>query len=160
MATTTFTNQFKVDRDNGGHNFKASGGLAYKLLLIKASPSGAYDKTLTNVGTPGTGSPSTSNVGTDEVSGAGYTSGGLALTNVGAVLSADTSVVTFGANPSWAAATFSASAAVLYTTDSTLGSAERTVAIFDFGGIQTVAGATFTLTLPVANSSTGLLRTA
>lgn len=158
MATTTQTDQFKVDLYNGAHNFKASGGLTYKMLLIKPSPSGTYDKTLTNVGTPGSGTPTTANVGTDEASGAGYTSGGFTLTNVSAALYTDTAVVTFSVNPNWTGATFSAIAGVIYTSDSTLGTAGRTVAVFDFGGTQSVSAGTFTVTLPTAAAATGLIR--
>jgi hypothetical protein len=161
MATTTLTNQFKLDLLKGGHNFKASGGIAYKILLIKTSPSGTYDKTLTNVGTPGTGSPTTSNVGTDEVAnGSGYTTGGFALTNVDPALYTDTAVATFSANPSWSSATFSTVADVIYTADATLGTANRTVEINDFGGTQTVSAGTLTLTLPTAGAATGLIRIA
>lgn len=158
MATTIQTDQFKIDLYNGGHNFTTSTGLTYKMLLIKVSPSGAYDKTLTNVGTPGSGTPTTSNVGTDEVTGTGYTSGGFTLTNVTAALYTDTAVVTFSVNPNWTTATFSAVAGVIYTTDSTKGTANRTVAVFDFGGTQTVSAGTFTVTLPAAAAATGLIR--
>lgn len=158
MATTTLANQFKLDLLNGGHSFKASGGLTYKMLLIKVSPAGTYDKTLTNVGTPGAGTPSTSNVGTDEVTGTGYTSGGFTLTNVAPALYTDDAVETFSVNPNWTGASFSAVAGVIYTTDSTLGTAGRVVAVYDFGGTQTVAAGTFTVTLPTAGASTGLIR--
>lgn len=159
MATTTQTDQFKVDTYAGKHNFAAAGGLTYKALLIKATPTGAYDKTLTNVGTPGASTPTTANVGTDEASGSGYTTGGFTLTNVDPALFTDTAVVTFSANPSWGpTATISASAMVIYTTDATKGTAGRTVAVFDFGGVQTVTANTLTVTLPAAGASTGLLR--
>jgi hypothetical protein len=159
LATTTQTDQFKVDCFNGGHNFKTSGGLTYKALLIKVAPSGTYDKTLSNVGTPGSGTPTTANVGTDEASGTGYTSGGFTLTNVSAALFTDTAVVTFSANPSWGpTATISATALVIYTTDATNGTANRTVAVYDFGGTQTVTANTLTVTLPAAGASTGLIR--
>lgn len=159
MATTTQTDQFKVDTFNGGHNFLTSGGLTYKALLIKPTPTGTYDKTLANVGTPGSGSPTTTNVGTDEASGTGYTSGGFTLTNVSAALYTDTAVVTFSVNPSWGpTATISAVAMVIYTTDATKGTTGRTVAVFDFGGTQSVSSNTLTVTLPTAAASTGLIR--
>lgn len=157
-STSATTDQFRVDLFNGAHNFLAFGGIAYKALLIKASPTGAYDKTLANVGTPGSGSPTTTNVGTDEASGSGYTSGGFALTNVSAQLFTDTAVVTFAVNPSWSPATMSVSKMVIYTTDATNGTAGRTVAVLDFGGTQIVTANTFTVTLPTAGATTGLIR--
>src|SRR5260370_8973339 len=87
METTTLTQDFKRACLEGGHNFKV-GGLAYKILLIKVTPTGVYDNTLANVGTPGTGTPSVTNVGTDEAAATGYTSGGNTLpTNVPPALS-------------------------------------------------------------------------
>lgn len=140
-------------------------GDVFNLALIKPSPSGTYDQTLLNYGA-GSGSPTTVNVGTDEVAnGSGYTTGGVALTNVSAVLSGNTAVGSFSANPSWTSASFSTIAAVIYNTTMRMGAASgtlnnHTVSIHDFGGTQTVASGTFTLVIPTANSSTGLLRIA
>src|SRR4051794_17417141 len=103
MPTTTLTADFKLTLLNQA-GFKASGGIAFKMLLIKAGATGTYDQTLSNVGTPGTGTPSTTNVGTDEVSGAGYTTGGFALTNVNPALSSNVATTTFSANPTWSSA--------------------------------------------------------
>src|SRR5437868_6120570 len=100
MATTALANSFKTEVLNGLHNFAGTSPNTFKMLLIKVSPSGTYDKTLTNVGTPGSGAPSTSNVGTDEVTGTGYTSGGVTLTGVSVALFTDTASVTWTTNPS------------------------------------------------------------
>jgi hypothetical protein len=140
-------------------------GDAFKFLLIKVSPTGAYDKTLTNVGTPGSGSPTTSNVGTDEVSGAGYSSGGFALTNVSPALSTDTATTSFSVNPSWTSASFSTTAGVIYNNSTRLGAAAtplngRACSIHDFGGTQTVAVGTFTAVLPTNDASNAILRIA
>lgn len=159
MATTTPTNDFRRALLEGGHNFKVA-GLAYKMLLIKVSPGGTYDQTLGNAGTPGTGSPTTSNVGTDEASGAGYTSGGFALTNVAPAVSSNVATTSFSVNPSWSSASFSATSAVIYTNDSTIGSAGRTVSNHDFGGTQTVTSGTFTVVLPTNSSSLAIIRIA
>lgn len=152
---TAIADAFKTDVLNGKHNFAGTSPLTYKMLLIKVGATGAYDKTLTNVGTPGTGSPSTSNVGTDEASGAGYTSGGVALAGVAVALYADTSTVDWTTDPSWATATISAIGAVIYESAS-----GRVVATFDFGGTVTSTAGTFTATLPVAAAATALVRLA
>lgn len=160
MATTGVTNDFRRSLLEGGHNFKVA-GLAYKMLLIKVGPGGTYDQTLSNVGTPGSGTPSTSNVGTDEASGTGYTSGGVGMgANTAPAVTSNVATTTWATNPSWTTATFSAIAAVLYTADATIGSANRTVAIYDFGGTQTVTAGTFTVVLPSNTSSTAILRIA
>jgi hypothetical protein len=159
MATTAITANCKLNFLTGGHNFSASGGLAYKALLIKATPTtGTYDQTLANVGTPGSGSPSTTNVGTDEVTGTGYTSGGVALTNVTPALSSNVATTSFASNPTFTGATFSTSAMVVYTNDATVGVAGRTVGVYDFGGNQSVSAGTFTVVLPSNTSTLALIR--
>jgi len=157
MATTGLTANFKLNLLTAGHNFNTS-GLAYKMLLIKASPTGTYDQTLANVGTPGSGTPSTTNVGTDEVSGTGYTTGGFTLTNVNPALSSNVATTSFSVNPNWTSASFSTTSAVIFTNDATLGSAGRTVGNYDFGGTQTVSSGTFTVVIPANASGTAIIR--
>lgn len=158
MPTTTVTNDFRRSLLEGGHNFKVA-GLAYKILLIKTTATGAYDQTLSNVGTPGSGSPSTSNVGTDEASATGYTSGGNTLaTNVAPAVSSNVATTSWTTNPTWTVSTsLTTICAVVYTADATLGTANRTVEVLDFGGTQTVTG-TLTIVLPANASGTAILR--
>lgn len=135
-----------------------------KILLIKASPTRTFDGTQTNVGTPGTGSPTASNVGTDETSGTGYTSGGSALTNITPTLSSTTAIADFN-DVSWAGASFSATAAIIYNSSVRQGAAAtplggRTISVHDFGGTQTVSSGTFTLVFPTPDSSNAILRIA
>lgn len=133
----------------------------FKIALIIASPtlSGGYGANQTSYGT-GSGTPSLSNLGTDELAnGNGYTTGGFTLTDVTAVMSSGTAYITFGVNPSWSAATFSASAALIYNTSTRIGGvANRAVAVLDFGGTQSVTAGVFTLIVPAATSSTALIR--
>lgn len=143
-------------------------GDVFKILLIKSTPTHTFDHTQTNVGTPGSGSPTTSNVGTDEVSGTGYTTGGVTLGNVGPSLPgspATTATISFSPNPSWTSATFSTTAAIIYNSSTRLGAAAtplggRTVAIFDFGGTQSVSSGTLTLIMPTNDGSNAILRIA
>lgn len=158
FGTSALSVNFKQSLFEGGHNFKSSGGIAYKGLLIKATPGGTYDSTLANVGTPGTGSPSTTNVGTDEVSGTGYTTGGVALTNTAPANGSGVAYTTPAANPSWTGATFTATGFVQYTADATIGSTGRTVGYWDFGGSQSVSSGTFTIVMPTNASGTALIR--
>ena len=131
----------------------------FKVLLIKPSPGGTYDSTLSNVGTPGSGSPTTSNVGTDETSGSGYSSGGVSLTNVTPLNSSGTAYTTPSANPSWSSATFSTICAVVYNTNTRVaGVSNRTVGVFDLGGTSSVSSGTFTLIMPSNSNTTGLIR--
>jgi hypothetical protein len=140
-------------------------GDVFKILLIKAAPATTFGASQTNVGTPGSGASSTSNVGTDETSGTGYTSGGADLVNVNPDLSGTTAKTSFGANPSWAGASFSTTAAIIYNSSTRLGGAAtplngRTVSVHDFGGTQTVTAGTFTLILPTNDAANAILRIA
>lgn len=146
---------------------------SFKLLLIKSSPARTFDGTQTNVGTPGTGTPSASNVGTDEASGTGYTTGGLALTNTGPVSTNPTTsaAISFSGTLQWTGATISAVAAVIYNTSVKQGASangitanlsgsaiNRVASVHDFGGTQSVTAGTFTLTVPTQDGTTGLIR--
>ncbi len=140
-------------------------GDVFNILLIGTSPATTFQNTQTNVGTPGTSASSTTNVGTDEVVGAGYVSGGFALTNVGPSLPgsvAHVATVSFSPNPSWTSATFSTTAAIIYNTSTRMGgtapNSGRTVAVYDFGGTQTVSAGTLTLIMPTNNGSNAILR--
>jgi len=89
---------------------------------------------------------------TDEISGAGYTAGGIVLTNVQVLLSGTTAYVTFD-NPVWTGASFTARGALIYNSTK----ADRAIAVLDFGSDKTTSG-TFTIQLPAANASSALLR--
>lgn len=145
---------------------------AFKLLLIKSSPVRTFDGTQTNVGTPGTAAASATNVGTDEASGTGYTTGGLALTNVTPVSTNPTTsaAASFSGTIQWTGATISTVAAVIYNNSVRQGSANgitanasgsaigRSVSVHDFGGTQSVTAGTLTLTVPTQDGTTGLIR--
>lgn len=134
-------------------------GDVFQLLLIKPGATGVYDATLTNVGTPGTGTPSTSNVGTDMVSTSGTGYSIFTLTSTQPLVTGGVAYWTPAVNPNWASATFSATAAVLFNSSTRLGGvAGRTVGVFDLGGTQTVSGGTFTLVLPTDTNSAALVR--
>src|SRR5690348_16751616 len=135
-------------------------GDVFKMALIKVSPAGTYDATVTNYGT-GAGSPTSANMGTDEVTGTGYTAGGTTLTNVTPSLSSGVAITQFSPNPSWTSATFSATACEIYNTSDRLGGTTgRAISIHDFGGTQSVSAGTFTVVMPTFSSTLALLRIA
>jgi hypothetical protein len=126
----------------------------FKMALIQATPSNTYNNN--------TNSANYSNIGADEVSGTGYTSTGQALTNVGSTPSGSPvqAVINFAPNPSWTTATFSTSGCMIYNTTNRVGTTGRGCGVFSFGGVQTVTAGTFTVVMPVASSSTAILRVA
>ena len=89
---------------------------------------------------------------TGEISGTGYISGGIPLTNVQVLLSGTTAYVTFD-NPTWANASFVCRGALIYNTSK----ANRAIAVLDFGADKTASG-TFTVQLPAATAAAALLR--
>jgi len=90
----------------------------------------------------------------NEVTGVGYTAGGIPLTVQAVSFDAitGTAFVTFN-NPVWASAAFTTRAALIY--NQTLGNAA--IAVLDFGS-NVIASNTFTIVMPSATASTALIR--
>lgn len=126
-------------------------GDAFKLALGKVGPTGTYDASTTNY-TDLTGN-------SDEVSGTGYSAGGIALTNSSPTSSGTTAFTDF-ADVSWTTATFSARAALIYNTSQRGPTATRACSVHDFGGTQQVTSGTFTLVFPTPDASNAILRIA
>lgn len=93
---------------------------------------------------------------TNEISGTGYTGGGLALAGFAVATSGTTAYLTF-TNPSWTSATFTAASALIFDNSDTVGP-KRALLVLDFGGNQSVANGTFTIQFPAATASTALLQ--
>ena len=88
-------------------------------------------------------------------SGTNYTTGGYALTNVAITVDGTTAI--FDAdNVTFANATISAQAALLYNSNNS----NSAIAVLDFGGVKTSTNGTFELQFPTANASAGLIRIA
>jgi hypothetical protein len=123
-----------------------------KMALIKVSPTGSY----------GAGTTNYSNVtaNADEVTGTGYTAGGVNLTNVTPAVSGTTAIANFSPNPSWVAATFSTAGCMIYNGSTRGGTVGRAVSTHDFGGTQSVSGGTFTVILPPFDAANAILRIA
>lgn len=94
-------------------------------------------------------------VTTNEITGTGYTAGGIALTGATVLLSDGIAYVDFN-DAVWTAATFTARGALLYNSSK----ANKAVAVLDFGADKTVAAKTFTIQTPTNVASSALLRIA
>jgi len=88
-------------------------------------------------------------------SGTNYTTGGNVLTNV-AITTDGTTAIFDADNVTFANATISAQAALLYNSNNS----NSAIAVLDFGGVKTSTNGTFELQFPTANSSAGLIRIA
>jgi hypothetical protein len=155
MANTQcMTNSFKVDLFNAVHAFNATGIPAHTAATADVFKAALYT-TASSLGTT-----TTSYTGAvTEVSGTGYTAGGV--------------TVSFGTAPSNTTTTsfLTPSASIVYTTvtlstsfDAMLlynntNSGKNAVAVFTFTA-QTVTAGTFSLTMPTNDATTGLLRLA
>ena len=148
---TAICSSFKQELMTGTHNL---GSNTIKALLVKAS-STLVSANQTNVGTPGTGSPSTANIGTDEVSGSGYTAGGVTCTAGSVGLTGAVAYWQPGGAISFGTVTLSTAfdAVVMYNSTSS----SRSVAVWNFGS-TTVNNGTFTINLPTNDSTNALIR--
>jgi hypothetical protein len=90
---------------------------------------------------------------TNEITGTGYTAGGVIITGVTVNSSGYTAYVSFN-NPSWSSASFTARAALIYNSSK----ANRSIAVLDFGSNKTVSSNMFLITLPTNNASDALIR--
>lgn len=142
--TTAVCNSYKRERQMGLHDLTTH---TLKLALIKSDMAGTYGADTTNY------SDVTGN--SDEASGTGYTAGGKTLTTVTLTLDGDVCVADFD-DVAWTGASFSARGCIVYNSSA----GNRAVAVFDFGETKTVLAGTFTLQVPQALATTGILRSA
>ena len=153
MANTqSFCTQAKADLMNGLHAFGTSvirGSTTkdtyYMALYLASATRNASDTVYNNTG---------------ELAASGnYTQGGAALTTgTGPATSGTTAYFTPSASVSWTTLTSSGAfdCALMYNNTS---STKLALAVFTFGS-QTIVAGTFTLTMPVSDASTGLIRIA
>jgi hypothetical protein len=141
---------FKVELMKGHHNF---GTGVTRGTTTKDTFYGALFLTSATI------SPATTVYATTgEVSGANYTAGGAAVTNGTEPTSSGTSAVwTPSASLAWTNVTLGTAFNTLLLYNST--QTGKAVAVYTFGD-QTVNAGNFTLTMPVNDSSTALLRIA
>lgn len=128
---------FKVNLLKGQENFNAGTPYVYKLALYTAQAT-------LNANT-------TSYTTADEVTGSGYTAGGLVLTPVVPASSGTVAFVSFQ-NAIWNPASFTARGGLIY--NSTTGNA---VAVLNFGSDKTAINS-FTVVFPPATADTAVIR--
>ena len=150
MANTqSMCTSFMQELMTATHNFTTGTGDTFKAALYEATAT--YNASTTAYSTTG------------EVSGAGYSAGGVTVTNGTSPLSTNTS-------PTAGTAYWTPSASITYTGvtlttafDAVLiynsSKSNKAVSVHTFGS-QTVTAGTFTLTMPSNTTSTALLRLA
>ena len=138
-------------------NTQGISGVA-KQVALAAVVDGKTLKAALYVATATTGPTNTVYTVTGEVSGSGYTAGGVSVTNANtAGLTGTTTFWTPSATISFGTVTLSTAfdAAMIYSTTDT----NRNIGVFTFGSTTVNAG-TFSLTMPTNDASTGLVRIA
>ena len=138
--TTAMCNSFKQDLLGGVHDLDTD---TLKVALIQASPSGTYDADTTNY----------SEVSSEEAIGTNYTAGGQELDSAVITLTGNTVFVDF-ADEVFANLTISSSGAIIYNASQ----GNKTIAVFDFGGVITATSGDFTLVFPTADANNAVIR--
>ena len=153
--TTAMCTSFKSELLQGIHNFhNGSGGgtttttgtgNTFKIALYTSSATLAAS--------------TTAYATTNEVSGTGYAAGGNTLTNVDPTTSGTTALTDF-ADTTWSSSSITARGALIYNSSTTAGSANRAVAVLDFGADKTSTSGDFTIQFPAADASNAIIRIA
>lgn len=139
--TTAVCTSFKQELAVGTHNFTASTGDTFKMALY--SSSATLDST------------NTAYTATNEVSGAGYSAGGAAMTSVTPVASGTTIVLDFS-DVTFTTVSITARGCMIYNSSKS----NKAVAVFDFGSAFTATAANFVVTLPTPDSTNAVIRIA
>jgi len=136
MITAGLTSSFKYQLLLGVHDFSVD---TVKIALYTTSAS--------------LGPSTTVYTTTDEVTGTGYTAGGVTATNVTVTLSNGVAFVDFD-DPSWAGATFDTQGALIYNASK----ANKSIGLINFGQIQSMTNQGFQILMPSNSSDSALIR--
>jgi hypothetical protein len=138
---------YKVDQFNGIH--------AFGTTVVRAATTADTFKAALYLASGSLGAATTAYSATSEVSGTGYTAGGVTVTNATAPTSSGTTAYwTPSGNFAWTTLTASAFDTVLLYNST---QSNKAVAVYTFGS-QSVTASNFTLTMPVNASGTALLQ--
>ena len=133
---TALCTSFKKELFEAVHDFTSD---TFKIALYSSSAS--------------LGAATTAYSTSNEISGTGYSAGGVTLSVVAPSIDGTTGLVDFG-NPSWSNSTFSTSGALIYNSSKS----NKAVAVFSFGSSQSVSSANFNITMPAAAAGSAIVR--
>lgn len=144
--TSAICTSFKKELLEGKHDFNSISGHTFKIALYNSSAT--LDASTTNY------SPA------NEISGTGYTAGGLVLINVDPNSSGTTAFIDF-ADATWSSATITAAGALIYNSTTDGGtSTTNAVAVLSFGGDKTSTNGDFVIQFPTADATNAIVRLA
>lgn len=133
--TTAICNSFKAEILDGTHEAAD----VYKMALYTSSATLSKSTTAYSA--------------TNEVSGTGYTAGGITLSGRTVSLDGDAAMIDFS-DPTWTTSTITARGCVIYNSSKS----NKAVAVYDFGGDVTSTAGNFTVQIPAAAAATALVR--
>jgi hypothetical protein len=139
--TQAMCTSFKVDILSATQNFNTGTTKVYKIALYTSSAT--LDATTTSYSTA------------QEVTGTGYTAGGNTLTVSQIPTSSGTTSYINFSDTTWSNATITARGALIYES-----TANKAVAVLDFGSDKSSSASNFTIQFPAATSSTAIIRIA
>jgi VCBS repeat-containing protein len=139
--TTAMTTSFKKEVLEALHDFNTTSGSTFKIALYTSSAD--------------LGAATTVYSSSNEVTGTGYTAGGITLTNIDPVTSGTTAFADF-ADATWTSATITAAGALIYNSSQS----NKAVAVLSFGGDKTSTNGDFVIQFPVADASNAIIRIA
>jgi len=139
--TQAMCTSFKVDILSGTQNFNTGTTKVYKIALYTSSAT--LDATTTSYSSA------------NEVTGTGYTAGGNTLTVSQIPTSSGTTSYINFSDTTWTSATITARGALIYES-----SANKAVAVLDFGSDKSSSASNFTIQFPAATSTTAIIRIA
>lgn len=129
--TQAMATSFKSEILQEGHNLASD---TIKIALYSSSAS--------------LGASTTAYTTSNEITGTGYTAGGVTLTNQ-TVATSGTTAYFDADDPTWSSASFTARGALIYNSTNS----DKAIAVLDFGGDFTVSSGTFRIVFPAAGTS-------
>lgn len=138
-----FCTSFKKQLLEGVHDFRTAGGDTFKIALYTEAAN--------------LNSTTSAYSATGEVSGAGYTAGGLALTNIGPTEYNLAGVCSFQ-TAVWAGATFSARGALIYNTTPAHSYTNPACIVLDFGTTRFAVSNVFQVQFPQITDLSAIVR--
>jgi hypothetical protein len=139
--TSAIATSFKGELGTATHNFTNSTGATVKAALYTSSAT--------------LGAGTTTYSATNEISGTGYTAGGVAMANATPTTSGTTAIFDW-ADAQWTSASFTANGCLVYNSSAS----NKAIFVIAFGSDQTVTSGTFTIQWPAADASNAIIRIA
>lgn len=147
--TQSVSTSFKTEQYNGIHAFGTS--------VVRAATTADTFKAALFLASATLNAATATYSTTGEITGAGYTAGGVTFTWIAPSSTGTTAFTTPSSSFSWTGLTSSGAFDACNVYNSTQGN--KSIAVYTFGS-QNVTASNFSLTMPTNDSTTGLLRTA